>query len=292
MGFCKCNPRSKEEERETSNRICCFHRRFVCENCVEDHPTCSIKIWNVWVKDDSFDDPAKCPVCEKAITEQSVRLPCYCVYHSACLSAHLLSNPDIPRDQLVCHSCKTLIYPGLHGKNTALRKHLWGFLQTVPFRVSPPVVSEPSQVTSAVAAGDSSQIAQLSSSDGPSLTDESDSESKVLHQRPSKSTAAPAAGHSDTEVDMAHSGLRAREVHASSTPRGDQGESTTQQGESLSINVSPAATHKPQRKPQRSIHPIGSGNQKLCTGRTLIVAFMVIAICGIATSPFLFPLFQ
>eukprot|EP00033_Pygsuia_biforma_P003690 GCRY01004042.1.p1 GENE.GCRY01004042.1~~GCRY01004042.1.p1 ORF type:complete len:289 (+),score=12.68 GCRY01004042.1:198-1064(+) len=118
MGFCKC--------RKPSERFCFNHKIYVCDDCVLDHPFCTLKPYIEWLQDSEF-QTLKCPLCSSAVNiERCIRLPCYHVFHHTCLQSHFsnFSSPDF-----CCPKCSAAINTNI--KSNALGRSCQEFFDQI-----------------------------------------------------------------------------------------------------------------------------------------------------------------
>lgn len=297
MGFCVCNPQDKKN-RVASDKMCCVHRRFVCEDCVSDanqkpsHLTCTIKNYSDWVRDAYHEHPVKCSLSGEEITDAKpfVRLTCFCLFFADPLRKHL-SELDVPRDEIKCPRCDALIYSKLHHKRSTLRTKLAELLDTVTLKQPLPKTAIPSTSTS---------------------IDQSDHEKKATDESSQGSASTPAVASSSSSAGVHYAELQSRRkatatVESSSSSHGDaQGDksasststmrhksSVRNSGDDSVIDIGDDgvlsdADHqpKPRRLPPRPIRAWIRGGSNVSI-RTVVLTIMICAIVGLFSSPFL-----
>lgn len=300
MGFCVCNPQDKKN-RVASDKMCCVHRRFVCEDCVADpsqkpcHLTCTIKNYSDWVRDAYHEHPVKCALSGEEITEEKpfVRLTCFCLFYEEPLRKYL-SDVDVPRDEIKCPRCSALIYAKLHHKRSLLRTKLAKLLDTITVKQPPQLKSATSTTTSTTSSNDRSDHERkaVDSAQGATSTPSTAPPTSA----PSASGAASSSVHY-AELQSRHNA--ANESSSSSQSQGDLagvGVSTMRKknrGDDSVIDIGDDdgvlsdADHqpKPRRLPPRPIRAWVRGGSSVSI-RTVVLTIMLCAIIGLFASPF------
>ncbi|XP_072776479.1 zinc finger protein-like 1 isoform X3 [Taeniopygia guttata] len=97
MGLCKC------PKRRVTTLFCFEHRVNVCESClVSAHPKCIVRSYLQWLQDSDYSP--QCPLCHSPLGQRdTVRLPCYDVFHWPCLAAWARALP--PSTAPAGHRC-------------------------------------------------------------------------------------------------------------------------------------------------------------------------------------------
>ncbi|EGD74416.1 hypothetical protein PTSG_11515, partial [Salpingoeca rosetta] len=116
MGLCKC--------RVVTSLFCFQHTENVCENCiVKDHRKCMIKSYLQWLQDADF--TTKCTLCQQEIDngEDTIRLPCYDVFHIRCIKNYVLSHAASLADaDLKCPQCHAVMVPDAHNMSPVAKE--------------------------------------------------------------------------------------------------------------------------------------------------------------------------
>ncbi|XP_061902389.1 zinc finger protein-like 1 [Entelurus aequoreus] len=106
MGLCKC------PKRKVTNLFCFEHRVNVCEHClVSNHNKCIVQSYLQWLQDSDYNP--NCLLCNNPlISEDTVRLICYDVFHWSCLNdlATRLPLHTAPAGYQ-CPSCQGPVFP-------------------------------------------------------------------------------------------------------------------------------------------------------------------------------------
>eukprot|EP00808_Paulinella_micropora_P005137 g2747.t1 len=88
-------------KKRKTTAFCFVHKRSVCDNCLLIPPTatngkhcakdCFVSTYSKWIADADYDWPPRCGECNRALAtdDQLARLPCYCLYHTSCLTEWL-----------------------------------------------------------------------------------------------------------------------------------------------------------------------------------------------------------
>ncbi|XP_041750056.1 zinc finger protein-like 1 [Coregonus clupeaformis] len=106
MGLCKC------PKRKVTNLFCFEHRVNVCEHClVSNHNKCIVQSYLQWLQDSDYNP--NCRLCNNPlISQDTVRLVCYDVFHWSCLHdlAARLPLHTAPAGYQ-CPSCQGPVFP-------------------------------------------------------------------------------------------------------------------------------------------------------------------------------------
>ena len=108
MGLCKC------PQRKVSTLFCFKHHVNVCEYClVSEHPQCIVRSYVSWLQDNDYNP--NCALCQRSlseISEETIRLICYDLFHWSCLNEYFRSFPNhTAPDGYTCPTCHTCIFP-------------------------------------------------------------------------------------------------------------------------------------------------------------------------------------
>ncbi|KAL0994086.1 hypothetical protein UPYG_G00117590 [Umbra pygmaea] len=106
MGLCKC------PKRKVTNLFCFEHRVNVCEHClVSNHNKCIVQSYLQWLQDSDYNP--NCRLCNNPlISQDTVRLICYDLFHWACLHDQAARLPlHTAPAGYQCPSCQGPIFP-------------------------------------------------------------------------------------------------------------------------------------------------------------------------------------
>eukprot|EP00045_Choanoeca_perplexa_P005078 m.43315 g.43315 ORF g.43315 m.43315 type:complete len:279 (-) comp12916_c0_seq1:1400-2236(-) len=108
MGLCKC--------RVVTSLFCFQHTTNVCEKCmIESHPNCVVKTYLQWLNDTDFDP--NCQLCKSSLDDgrETIRLPCFDVFHWECLDKYAKAFPAHTAPAgFNCPVCRTQMIPPAH----------------------------------------------------------------------------------------------------------------------------------------------------------------------------------
>ncbi|XP_066514762.1 zinc finger protein-like 1 [Hoplias malabaricus] len=106
MGLCKC------PKRKVTNLFCFEHRVNVCEHClVSNHSKCIVQSYLQWLQDSDYNP--NCSLCNQPlISQDTVRLVCYDLFHWSCLNdlASRLPLYTAPAGYQ-CPTCQGPVFP-------------------------------------------------------------------------------------------------------------------------------------------------------------------------------------
>eukprot|EP00730_Choanoeca_flexa_P010536 TRINITY_DN184_c0_g1_i1.p1 TRINITY_DN184_c0_g1~~TRINITY_DN184_c0_g1_i1.p1 ORF type:complete len:279 (+),score=25.37 TRINITY_DN184_c0_g1_i1:136-972(+) len=116
MGLCKC--------RVVTSLFCFQHTTNVCEKCmIEDHPNCVVKTYLQWLNDTDFDP--NCQLCKAPLDDgrDTIRLPCFDVFHWECLDKYCKSFPAHTAPAgFSCPVCRAAIIPASSNMSPVAQK--------------------------------------------------------------------------------------------------------------------------------------------------------------------------
>lgn len=194
MGLCKC------PKRKVTNLFCFEHRVNVCEHClVSNHNKCIVQSYLQWLQDSDYNP--NCTLCNNSLVSQdTVRLICYDVFHWSCLNdlASRLPLHTAPAGYQ-CPSCQGPVFPPSNMANPVadMLKEQLSSVNWARAGLGLPLIEEPIGILEETAASDATDYRDWTTFDA-----QEQSNIYPSHSYNSSFSAPPSSAPPATQEDL------------------------------------------------------------------------------------------